>query len=239
MEDRLRLKDWPDEEKPRERLLRLGASALSDAELLAILLGTGTLNETAIDLARRLLAWGQEEYGSGLSFLTEATAEEIMAHSGMGPSKVCRLKASVELARRMRKNLEGKEKPVFIRGSRDVYEYLGDELEGQDREHFCIIMLNVRNRVIGQEVISIGSLDASIAHPREIFKNCIKRSAAGVILVHNHPSGDATPSDDDLEMTQRVIKAGTVLGIYVVDHVILGKGSFYSMREHYSEWFSR
>jgi len=234
----LTLKDWPDHEKPRERLFRLGAASLSDAEIVAILLGTGNSQETALDLARRLLSWGESAYGPGLRFLREAAVEELMALSGVGPGKAARLKAAVEAGRRLRENGEYPERVITVRQSRDVYEYVRDDIEELDREHFCIVILNVRNQIMGKEVVSVGSLDASIAHPREIFKNCVKKSAARVVLVHNHPSGDATPSDDDLEMTRRVVSAGKVLGIYVLDHVIVGRGTFFSMREHYGSWFS-
>jgi len=235
---RLTIKDWPEFDKPRERLLRMGPSALSDAEVLAILLGTGTLQETALDVAQRLLRWGQDHYGAGLSFLKEASIEELISVSGIGLAKAARLKAALEVSRRLQRSVASMAKPAIVRQGEDVYKLVRGDMEDLDREHFCIVMLNVRNQVIGRELISVGSLDTSIVHPREIFKNCIKKSAAGVILVHNHPSGDATPSDDDVKMTRRLIEAGKILGIRVLDHVIIGRGRYVSMRESCSGWFT-
>jgi len=118
-----------------------------------------------------------------------------------------------------------------------VYDLVREDMEELDREHFCIIMLNVRNQVIAREVVSVGGLNAAIVHPREIFKNCIKKSAAAVILVHNHPSGQPDPSDEDIAVTKRVIEAGRIVGIDVLDHVIVGHGQYISMRESFASWF--
>ncbi|HHW18820.1 MAG TPA: DNA repair protein RadC [Firmicutes bacterium] len=232
------IKDWPEHEKPRERLFRLGPGALSDAEILAILLGTGNSKETALDVAKSLLCWGEVHYGPGLKFLKEASIEEIMSLSGIGPVKAARLKAALEVTRRLNRDGDTVEKTVQVRHGKDVYQFMRSEMEDLDREHFYILMLNVRNQVTCKELISVGSLDTSIVHPREIFKNCIKKSAAGVILVHNHPSGDATPSDDDLKITKRLVDAGKILGIYVLDHVVIGRGQYVSMREACSGWFT-
>ncbi|MGI6626798.1 MAG: RadC family protein [Bacillota bacterium] len=236
--DRLTIKDWPEHEKPRERLFRLGPQAISDAELLAILLGTGNARETAFDLAKRLVHWGESHYGPGLEFLKESSAEEIMSLSGIGPAKAARLKACLEISRRLQKAEDHVARFTRVRHGKDVYRLLKGDMEDLDREHFCIIMLNVRNQIIAREVISVGSLDTSIAHPREIFKNCIKKSAATVILAHNHPSGDAAPSDDDIKMTKRIMEAGKIVGIHVLDHVIVGRGQYFSMRESLTDWFT-
>ncbi|MGI6162990.1 MAG: RadC family protein [Bacillota bacterium] len=232
------IKDWPEHEKPRERLQSLGPQALSDAELLAILLGTGNSRETALDVAKRLLCWGENNYGPGLDFLKESSTEEIMSLSGIGPAKAARLKACLEISRRLQKTADFAEKVIRIRHGKDVYELLRSSMEDLDREHFCIIMLNVRNQIITTETISIGSLDTSIVHPREIFKNCIKKSAAAVILAHNHPSGEAAPSDDDIRITKRIIEAGKIVGIHVLDHVVVGHGQYVSMRESFTDWFT-
>jgi len=233
----LTIKDWPEQEKPRERLFSLGPSALSDAELLAILVGTGNREETALDLAKRLLSWGMNEYGRGLEFLKESSLEELMSLQGIGPAKAARLKACLEIAKRLNKLDDYNAKSVFLRSGKDVYDLVREDMEELDREHFCIIMLNVRNQVIAREVVSVGGLNAAIVHPREIFKNCIKKSAAAVILVHNHPSGQPDPSDEDIAVTKRVIEAGRIVGIDVLDHVIVGHGQYISMRESFASWF--
>lgn len=229
MKDRLTIKEWPDAEKPRERLIRVGPGALSDAEVVAILLGSGSAGETAVDQAKRILAAGESEYGSGLKLLAESSVEELTRVRGLGPAKAARIKAAVELGRRLGSCVE--EPLVCVRSAMDVYRLVRGDMESLDREHFCILMLNARNQVLRREVVSIGCLDSAIVHPREIFKNCIKRSAASVILVHNHPSGDPTPSGEDLEITRRLSEGGKLLGITVLDHVIIGKGRYSSLRE--------
>lgn len=229
MKDRLTIKDWPDAERPRERLIRRGPGALSDAEVVAILLGSGSAGETAVDQAKRILAAGEKEYGSGLKLLAESSVEELIGVRGLGPAKAARIKAAVELGRRLGAGIE--EPLVSVRNAMDVYRLVKGDMESLDREHFCILMLNARNQVLRREVVSIGCLDSAIVHPREIFKNCIKRSAASVILVHNHPSGDPTPSAEDLEITRRLSEGGKLLGITVLDHVIIGKGRYSSFRE--------
>ena len=236
--EKLKLKDWPEKDKPRERLARLGANALSDAEILAILLGTGNFRESALEVAQRMICFSMKQYGAGLGFLKQACAEELCTLSGIGPVKAARLKAAVELAKRLNQDGESQGKPVTIRCGLDVYEYMKHDVSDLDREHFYIIMLNARNQVMSKDLISIGSLDTSIAHPREIFKNSIKKSAAAIILVHNHPSGNASPSDDDVEITRRLVSAGGLLGIHVLDHVVIAKNTYASMRETCPGWLS-
>ena len=232
------IKDWPEQEKPRERLFSLGPSALSEAELLAILLGTGNPEETALDLAKRLLLWGTGQYGPGMGFLKESSMEELMSLPGIGPAKAARLKACLEISKRLQKVDDCNLKSVCLRSGRDVYEFMKGDVEELDREHFCVIMVNVRNQVIAKEVVSVGGLNAAIVHPREIFKNCIKKSAAAVILVHNHPSGEPAPSDEDVAVTKRIIEAGRIVGIDVLDHVIVGHGQYISLRESFKGWFT-
>ncbi len=220
-------------------MLRLGPGALSDAEVLAILLGTGSLNQTALEMARGILATSQEKYGKSLQFLMDDTVEELSQIKGVGPAKVARLKAAVELGKRLQRGKRVWDNQITVRRGKEVFDYVRDDLESLDREHFCILLLNSRNQITGKETVSIGSLDASIVHPREIFKNCIKKSAAAIILVHNHPSGDPSPSHDDLEVTRRLVDAGKLLGIHVLDHVIVARGGrFVSLRESWSGWFA-
>lgn len=236
-QQRLTIKDWPLQDKPRERLFLKGASALSDAELIAILLGTGTANETVMELSQRMLSLSEERYGTSLGFLNGVTPLELDEVSGIGPAKVARLKAGVELGRRLY-GPPASGKRTVVRSGRDVYEYIKADLEGLDREHFMVILLNARNQVIGKEVVSVGSLDASIVHPREVFRDSIRRNAKSIVLAHNHPSGDPTPSDEDIEVTGRLREAGTVLGISVVDHVVVGRSSYVSLRDTCPAWFT-
>jgi len=233
----LTIKDWPSEDKPRERLFRIGAEALSDAELLAILLGTGNSRETAMDIARRMLSLSEERYGTSLGFLSGLSLDELKGMTGIGPAKVARIKAGVELGRRVYGTVQPGERAFVVRCGRDVYEYVKADITGLDRECFTVILLNARNRVVSKEVESIGSLDASLVHPREVFKNAIRRNAASMVLVHNHPSGDPSPSDEDIEVTRRLVEAGKVLGIAVFDHVIVSRSSFISLRETCPGWF--
>jgi len=227
----LTIKDWPDRDKPRERLSDLGPKALSDAELLAILIGTGSADETAVELAQKALSRSLAMYGTGLGFLRESSEEELRLISGIGPAKAARLRACAELAKRLLYGAEENGRRYSIRCGKEAFEYIRSTAMDLDREHFYILHLNTRMEVTGTEVVSIGSLDATIVHPREIFRTSIKKSAASIVLVHNHPSGDPSPSEDDLSITKRLVDAGRILGISVQDHVIIGRGSFVSVRE--------
>lgn len=232
------IRDWPEQDKPRERLFELGPPALSDAELVAILLGTGNTGETALQVAQRALSRSQGQYGTSLGFLLESSLEELREIPGIGPAKAARLRACGELGKRLLDEIEQGHKPFPVRRGREVFDYVRTTILDVDREYFYILYLNSRNQIFGKDMVSVGSLDASIVHPREIFKKSIKRSAAAVVLVHNHPSGDPTPSDDDLEITKRLVEAGRLLGIHVLDHVVVARASFVSMRETCPGWFS-
>ena len=221
----LRIKDIPKEERPAERLRRQGVERLANKELLAILLRTGSRRESALALAEKLLA----RFGS-LPHLAAATFEELVAVPGIGPAKAADILAAFELAKRLaeaRMEFEG-----VVNCPADAAQMVLQELSWADKEHFMIIMLNTKNRVIAKKVISIGHLQASLVHPREMFKEAIRRSSAAIILVHNHPSGDLTPSKEDLLTTERLREAGAVLGIDVLDHIIVGDNRYFSFREH-------
>jgi DNA repair protein RadC len=234
--ERLTIRDWPEQDKPRERLERLGAQYLSDAEVVAILLGTGNSSETALGVAQRILAQSEGQFGTSLGFLLNWSPDELKGIAGIGPAKAARLAAAVEIGRRL--NQQSVERRFPVTRGKEVFEYIRLEAETLDKEHFWILTLNSRNQITGKDLVSVGSLDAAIVHPREIFKCCIKKSAAAIILVHNHPSGDPDPSDEDMDITRRLVEAGKLLGIHVLDHVVVARGKYYSMRESCPGYFS-
>lgn len=214
----------PKDEQPREKMLELGPQSLSNAELLAILLRTGTIAETAVDVAGRILV----QSGS-LRNLVDMSVEEMKQIKGVGPAKALQIKAGIELGRRLARSV-GTDK-VTIKSPRDVADLLMEDMRYLQKEHFVCLFLNTKNHVIGQETLSIGSLNASIVHPREVFLAAIKRSSASIICVHNHPSGDPAPSPEDIEITARLVEAGQIIGIDVLDHIILGDQKFVSLKE--------
>ena len=222
MEYHVTIKDLPEELRPRERLLRYGEQVLSVPELIAILLGSGTTGMTAIQLAEHLLT----RY-DGIRFLRHVTYEELKSVKGIGPAKAARLKAAVELGRRLA--MDFNDRPV-IKSPEDVKNMVMEDMRYLDREHFRAAYLDRKNQVISIEDISIGTLHSSIVHPREVFKPAVKRSAAGVILIHNHPSGDPSPSQEDIQTTKRLIEAGRIMGIEIIDHIIIGDRDFCSLR---------
>lgn len=218
------IKALPLAERPRERLIARGPAAVSTAELLAILLGSGEgRGVSALDLAGRLLA----EAG-GLRELAAAGVADLWRRRGIGPAKAVRLVAAFELGRRAA--AEAAERTV-IRGPADVAKLLGGTLRDLRQEHLCVVLLSTRNHVLGVETVSVGGLDGTVVHPREVFRTALLRSAAAVVLVHNHPSGDPTPSPDDVAITRRLVEAGRLLGVEVIDHVIVGDGRYASLRE--------
>ncbi|MGB9887236.1 MAG: RadC family protein [Moorellales bacterium] len=218
------IKSLPEEVRPRERLARLGPEALSDAELLAIILRTGWAEESALELAHRLLAQPR-----GREYLARAGLAELAAVKGMGPAKAAQVKAAVELGRRLAQTAPSS-RPV-IRSPAEVAELVMEEMRYLDREHFRTLSLNTKNRVLYLDTISVGSLNSSLVHPREVFKRAVMHSAASVILIHNHPSGDPTPSAEDIEVTRRLVQAGNILGIAVLDHLVIGDGRYVSFKE--------
>lgn len=220
----LTVKELPEELRPRERLMRDGASALSNKELLAIILRTGTRSESVLDLASRLLA----VYG-GLRGLINVTMDELSIVPGIGMAKAAQVRAALELGKRV-SSMAPEVRPV-IRSPQDVCTLLMEEMRHLDREQFRTVLLNTKNQVLETEVVSVGSLSSSIVHPREVFKNPIRKSAAALILVHNHPSGDPTPSREDLEVTNRLTEAGKILGIDILDHIIIGDNKYSSLKE--------
>ncbi|MGI6434337.1 MAG: RadC family protein [Syntrophomonadaceae bacterium] len=216
------MKELPEEMRPREKLVKLGEGRLDEHELLAIILGMGTAKINALDLAKQLMI----KYKT-LRCLREASLEELMAEHGIGTAKAVSIKAAIELGRRLA--LCQEDRPV-ITSPEDVKMLVMEEMRYLDREHFKVLYLDRKGGIIIAEDISVGGLHSSMAHPREVFKNAVKRSAASVILVHNHPSGDPSPSHEDVETTRRLAEAGRIVGIEVLDHVIIGDNRYCSMK---------
>lgn len=204
--------------------MNYGAVSLSNQELLAILLRTGTKSESVIQLANRLLT----QFG-GLLWLKDAALEELMSIKGIGQAKAVQIAATVELGRRI-SNLTYDDRFV-IRSPEDGANYVMNDMRFLTQEHFVCLYLSTKNQVIHKQTVFIGSLNASIVHPREVFKEAFRRSAASIICFHNHPSGDPSPSREDIEVTKRLVKCGELLGIKVLDHIIIGDKKFVSLKE--------
>lgn len=213
---RYMIRDMPAEERPRERFARLGAEALGDAELIAILLRTGTKGMSAVQVAQELI----KKFRT-LDALARAPLGEVAKVKGVGQTKAIQLKAAFTLARHLRERPH--ERQPTITTPADAANVVREEMRLLDRESFRVILLNTKNAFLKTCAVSLGSLNASIVEPREVFKEAISASAAGMILAHNHPSGDPTPSSEDIAITKRLIKAGELLGITVHDHIILGR----------------
>ncbi|NLZ44617.1 MAG: DNA repair protein RadC [Clostridia bacterium] len=218
------IKDLPTEERPRERLEKYGAQSLSNAELLAILLRTGTHGLSALDLATTILAQFQT-----LDEIAAAGIGELSQIKGLGQSKAVQILAAFELGRRLQVSEVLQKGRVSSPGK--VAELVMPRLRFLKQEHFLAIHLNTKNRVLAIETISIGTLDSSLVHPREVFRAAIKNSSASLILVHNHPSGEPYPSNEDLNITRRLKESGELLGIPVLDHIIIGGNKYISLRE--------
>jgi len=219
------IRDWPLAERPREKLLARGPQSLSDAELLAIFLRTGVRDLTAVDLARRLLA----EFG-GLRQLLEADLAAFSAHKGLGPAKYAQLQAVLEMGRRHL--WERLQRGDVISSPDDTRRFLLARLQDYPYEVFACLLLDNRHRVIGFEEVFRGTIDAASVYPREIVKLALLRNAAALIVAHNHPSGDPTPSKQDITLTQQLAAAGKLLGIPLADHVIVAKTTHFSFRKN-------
>ncbi|OHE58967.1 MAG: hypothetical protein A2Z47_16295 [Thermodesulfovibrio sp. RBG_19FT_COMBO_42_12] len=216
--------DLPKAERPRERLKQFGPEALSAQELLALIIGRGVSKKSVMTIAQELLI----KFGN-IKAISEATIEELSQIKGIGFAKAAQIKACFELGKR--KDLEPELKDFDIKDPQSVVKAIRASIKDKAKEHFKLILLNARNKILGVSTISIGSLNASIVHPREVFKDAIVHNAYSVVLAHNHPSGDPEPSEDDLTMTKRLIEAGKILGIEVIDHIIITKTGFFSFKE--------
>jgi len=216
------IKDLPKDERPRERLVQFGEQALSSQELLQLILGRGIAGESVAVTAQKLLA----QFGS-LQKLSEASIEELSSIKGIGLAKATQIKAAFEIGRRL-----STQAPTYkskeLTDPEKVYRLIKSKLKDYYKEHFYIIALNSRNYSIAE--VSVGSLNASVVHPREVFAEAIKNKAASVVFAHNHPSGDPEPSEDDLVLTKRLVESGKILGIEVADHIIVAKDDFFSFK---------
>ena len=220
----MRMNQLPVGEKPREKLLRDGPEGLSTVEVLAVILGTGTQSKSVMDLASEVLAMDAR----GLRYLAECSPEELKKVSGMGEAKVCMLMAALELGKRL--SCLPAEERVRIKCPDDIANLFLERLRYEKKEHFKCLLINSRGEILEEHEVSIGDLNSSASHPREVFSPAVRRSAGSVAFVHNHPSGDPSPSDADIDSTRRLVEAGNLLGIPVIDHIIIGDGTYISMK---------
>lgn len=223
-DQRLLIKDLPVEERPRERLARVGEGALSTPELLAIILRTGVGGENALAMATRLLSRYE-----GLPGLAKASLSELQSERGLGEAKTAQLKAALELGRRML--LAAPRDRFAVRSPSDVAQLLMAEMAHLEQEHLRVLYLDTRNRLLGSETVYVGSLNASHIRVGEVFREAVKRNCAAIIVAHNHPSGDPTPSPEDVEVTRQLVAAGKLLDIELLDHMVIGQQRFVSLRE--------
>lgn len=221
-----RIKDWPADERPREKLLASGADKLTDAELLALIIRTGdsSSQSSAVDLARGLLS----RFGS-FRHLAAASIHELCQQPGIGPAKAAEIQALFQIARRFGDNRL--QPGQAYRSSQDAFLHFHERLCDYRKEVFLALLLDSKNRLIKEVHISEGSLNASIVHPREVFAPVLKESAAAILFIHNHPSGDPTPSQEDIDITKRLKQVGDIMGVRVLDHIIIGNGDYVSLAD--------
>lgn len=225
MEENLKLKDIPVNERPVEKLLRDGPEQLTNSELLAIILRTGIKGENILTLSNRVMSKFED-----LNGLLYATIDEITSIKGIKKVKSSQILALVEMSKRFN-SIKATKDPIKISNPKDIVSYLQNEMQFLNQEVLKLIMLNTKNIVIGTKDIFKGSLNSAVVHPREIYNEAIKKSSASIILSHNHPSGDPTPSREDIDMTKRLVECGKIMGIHLLDHIIIGKNGYVSLKE--------
>lgn len=221
---RFTIKELPEEDQPREKLIKWGADNLSNAELIALIIRTGIEKRTAVELSQDIL-----NYFGGLGSLINLSVEEIQEIKGVGLAKSTQLRALIELSKRL--FVSRKNNKIKIKSPQDVFNLMMPRLRYSSQEVFCIILLDAKSQLISAPEITRGGLTSSIVHPREVFKEAIRRSSAAIILVHNHPSGIPEPSDKDINITKRLLEAGELIGIEILDHIVIGDGVFFSLKE--------
>lgn len=223
---KITMKSMPECERPREKMIKSGTSVLSNAELIAAVIGSGSSQDSALTLAQRILSLDPK----GLSHLAAVNFEELRSLRGIGISKASQIMAAVELGKRIYS--EKAAVKVKIAGPSELAEKMMVDMRHLTKEVFKVVLLDTKNQIVSIEDISIGSLNASIVHPREVFQPAIRKSANAVVLIHNHPSGHPEPSTEDKRVTERLIEAGQLMGIQVLDHIVIGDLNYYSFKEH-------
>lgn len=219
------IKELPISERPREKLYNNGAETLSNAELLAVIIRTGHRDDTALDLANRILSLDE----TGIAYLSDISYEELIDVKGIGICKAAQILAVMEIGKRI--NRRGSHDRIKVTSPDVLANIVMDDMRFLFKEHFKIALLDTKNQILGIEGISIGTLNASIVHPRDVFKIAIKRNCNSIILIHNHPSGDVEPSNEDINITRRLMDAGNLLGISILDHLIIGDNKFLSFKQ--------
>lgn len=222
---RYTIKDLPLSERPREKLISYGVETLSNAELLALIIKIGNRENTAVEVAQKILNIDNR----GIGYLADVTLEELTQVKGIGESKAAQILACIEIGKRL--NRIGPHDKIKVSSPIVLVNLLMDEMRFLNKEHFNIAILDTKNQILAIENISIGTLNASIVHPRDVFKVAIKRNANSIILIHNHPSGDPSPSNEDINITNRLIDVGNLIGIKVLDHIIIGDNKYISFKE--------
>ena len=220
----MKIKGLPEGERPREKMMYQGKESLSNGELMAILLRTGTREKSALELAGDILSFSDE----GLPYLSECTPEELASIKGVGIAKACQIMAAVELGKRA--STYPRKDRSEIGSPADIVNLFMEKMRYYKKEHFCVLLLNTKGKVIEEVEVSIGDLNSTMIHPREVFHKAVRRSAASVVLIHNHPSGDPSPSMEDIETTERLMESARILGISIVDHIIIGDGVYTSLK---------
>ena len=219
------IKNMSDMERPREKLIMYGSESLSDAELIAILLRNGVADKSALQLAEEVVSYDS----AGIRFLTRCVPEELAQIRGIGTAKACQIIAGIELGKRVSERLENKR--LVVNNPAAVATHFMNQMKHYSKEYFKVLMLNTKIEIIAEETVAIGNLNSTVIHPREIFAKAVKNSSASIILVHNHPSGNPMPSREDINITNRLIEAGNILGIKVLDHLVIGDGVYISLKE--------
>ncbi len=219
------IKEMPNHERPRERMIEFGKEALSNHELIAIILRTGTTDCSAIELARNVYYKYQ-----GLKALNQTSIVELTKLKGIGEAKAIQLLAALELGKRLSE--EAFPKLISFHNPKTVYQYMKNDLEMLSQEMFYALYLNAKGHLIKKQLLFIGSLSSALVHPREVFKHAVSVSASSLIIVHNHPSGDPEPSSSDMTITNLMVKNGRLMDIEIIDHIIIGKGRYYSFKQH-------